>query len=53
MGIAILQTIKDNIKKVMIGNGQTIDLILASLLANGHVLLEDVPICICPGAGIL
>ena len=43
MDIAILQTIKDNIKKVMIGNEQTIDLILASLLANGHVLLEDVP----------
>ena len=43
MEIAILQTIKNNIKKVIIGNEQTIDLILASLLAGGHVLLEDVP----------
>lgn len=43
MDTAILQTIKNNIKKVMIGNEQTIDLLLASLLASGHVLLEDVP----------
>lgn len=43
MDTTILQTLKDNIKKVMIGNEQTIDLILASLMANGHVLLEDVP----------
>lgn len=43
MDITILQTIKDNIKKIMIGNDKTIDLLLASLLAGGHVLLEDVP----------
>lgn len=43
MDISVLQTLKDNINKVMIGNAQTLDLILASLLAKGHVLLEDVP----------
>lgn len=38
-----LNTIKENIKKVIIGNESTIDLILTSLVAGGHVLLEDVP----------
>ena len=35
--------IKDNIKKVIIGKDAEIDLILASMLSGGHVLLEDVP----------
>lgn len=43
MEITLLQTIKYNIQQVMIGNDDTIDLLLASLLAGGHVLLEDVP----------
>lgn len=43
MNNTILQTIKDNIQKVMVGNDTTIHLLLASLAANGHVLLEDVP----------
>lgn len=43
MIFTILQAIKDNIKKVMIGNDDTIDLLLTALLADGHVLLEDVP----------
>lgn len=41
--ITVLQILKDNINKVMIGNAQTLDLILTALLAKGHVLLEDVP----------
>lgn len=43
MDITILQTIKNTIRQVMIGNDETIDLLLAALAANGHVLLEDVP----------
>lgn len=34
---------KEQHQKGNIGNEQTIDMILASLLAGGHVLLEDVP----------
>lgn len=43
MELTTLQKLKENIAKVMIGNGRTIELILASMLAGGHVLLEDVP----------
>lgn len=39
----LLQDLKQNIAKVMIGNERTIELILACMLAKGHVLLEDVP----------
>jgi MoxR-like ATPase len=35
--------IKLNIEKVIVGKSEVIDLILTSLLANGHILLEDVP----------
>ena len=35
--------IKENIKKVIVGKSAVIDLILTALLANGHILLEDVP----------
>lgn len=37
------QKIKDNISKVLFGKGQEIDLVLVSLLAGGHALLDDVP----------
>ena len=47
MDLAELQAqtdrIKQNIEKVIIGKSQVMDLILASLLAGGHILLEDVP----------
>ena len=33
----------DNIEKVMIGKRKEITLSITALLANGHVLLEDVP----------
>lgn len=35
--------IAENVSKVMIGKGDVLELMLASLAAGGHVLLEDVP----------
>ena len=43
MDTQILQTLKDNMKKVIIGNDRTLDLLLCAIVARGHVLLEDVP----------
>ncbi|MCI5620974.1 MAG: MoxR family ATPase [Lachnospiraceae bacterium] len=43
MQLAIIQKLKENIQKVIIGNSTTIDLLLTAILAGGHVLLEDVP----------
>lgn len=37
------QKIKENIGKVIVGKEHIIDLLLASLLAGGHILIEDVP----------
>ena len=39
----VLQQLKENIAKVMIGNERTIELVLTCLVAKGHILLEDVP----------
>ncbi len=38
-----VEDIKRNINKVIVGKSEVVDLILTSLLSNGHVLLEDVP----------
>ena len=38
-----IQKIKENIGRVLVGQEQTTDLLLAALLAGGHVLVEDVP----------
>ena len=38
----VLQQLKENIAKVMIGNERTIELVLTCLVAKGHILLEDV-----------
>ncbi len=35
--------LRANVEKVIVGKGEVIDLALAALLANGHVLIEDVP----------
>lgn len=35
--------IKENIASVIVGRHDTIDLLLTALIADGHVLLEDVP----------
>lgn len=40
---ATITNIKENISKVIVGKESTVDLLLTSLIAGGHVLLEDVP----------
>lgn len=35
--------IKDNIEKVIIGKSEVVELLITALVANGHILLEDVP----------
>ncbi|MDE5700725.1 MAG: MoxR family ATPase [Lachnospiraceae bacterium] len=40
---SILSKIEENVSKVMIGKKEVTKLLLASLAAGGHVLLEDVP----------
>ncbi|NMA33574.1 MAG: MoxR family ATPase [Clostridiaceae bacterium] len=39
----LADAVKDNISRVLVGIGDTLDLVLISLLCGGHVLLEDVP----------
>ena len=39
----LLSQIKQNVETVIIGKSSVIDLMLTSLVAGGHVLLEDVP----------
>lgn len=40
---ALSSAIKENIKKVIVGKDETIDLMLVCLFSRGHMLLEDVP----------
>jgi MoxR-like ATPase len=40
---SVLMDIKSSVEAVIVGQGETIDLLLTALLAGGHVLLEDVP----------
>ena len=40
---ALAGRIRDNISRVVVGKTDMIDLLLAAVLARGHVLLEDVP----------
>ena len=39
----VYKKIKDNIAKVIVGKDDTIDMLIVSMLCQGHVLLEDVP----------
>jgi len=39
----VAERIKDNIRQVVVGKDQVIDLLLVALFSDGHVLLEDVP----------
>lgn len=39
----MLNKLKENIEKVIIGKGEVIDLVLTALISGGHVLLEDMP----------
>jgi len=43
MTFSTCQKITENINKVIVGKKRAIELILAGLLAEGHILLEDVP----------
>ena len=38
-----VQTLKEEIGKVIVGQEQMIELLLAAMLADGHVLIEGVP----------
>lgn len=38
-----IEALRENIGKVLVGKEKTVDLVLTSLAAGGHVLLEDVP----------
>ncbi len=40
---ALAERIKENIARVVVGKEEMIDLLLAAVIAKGHVLLEDVP----------
>lgn len=39
-----LQSLIENIEKVIVGKKDTIKLLLVGLLTNGHILIEDVPV---------
>ena len=43
MSFSIFDKVTKNINKVIVGKSKAIELILATLLAEGHLLLEDVP----------
>ena len=38
-----IQGLKERIASVIVGQEQTVDLVLTAILANGHVLIEGVP----------
>ena len=39
----LLQDIRENIEKVIVGKTEVIDLVLTALICGGHILIEDVP----------
>jgi MoxR-like ATPase len=39
----VAQRVKENIGRVIVGKEDVIDLVLVSLLSDGHILIEDVP----------
>lgn len=41
--VDLAQRVKANVEQVIVGKGETIELLLVALAARGHVLLEDVP----------
>ena len=41
--MSTLTKLKENIESVIVGNGNVIDMVMTSLIAGGHILLEDVP----------
>ena len=43
MTIRLCKQIAENISRVIVGKKQSIELLLVALIADGHVLIEDVP----------
>lgn len=43
LDFSICHNIEENINKVIVGKSKTIELLLVTLLAEGHILLDDVP----------
>ena len=43
MDLALCSHIVDNVARVIVGKAERVELVLVALLAEGHVLLEDVP----------
>lgn len=41
--IRIIDNVRNNIGKVILGKNEVIDLLITSMICSGHVLLEDVP----------
>jgi len=39
----IYKELKNNISKIIVGKDEVIDIMIISLLAGGHILIEDVP----------
>ena len=39
----IIQNIRENMEKAIVGKGRVVDLVLTALICRGHVLIEDVP----------
>src|SRR5204863_9868575 len=39
----LVEAIRNNVARVIIGKHDVIDLLLAALLSDGHILIEDVP----------
>lgn len=38
-----IQILVDNVEKIIVGKRKTVELVVAAMLAGGHVLIEDVP----------
>ncbi len=43
LDFALCQSIRDNIARVIVGKEQAVELLLTAVLAEGHILVEDVP----------
>ena len=42
-GLALLSRLRGNVESVLLGKSREVELALASFLAGGHILLEDIP----------
>ncbi len=41
--IRCIEAIKENIKRVVVGKDEVIDMLLVSLICSGHIIIEDLP----------